>query len=69
MPQVDPQTGQRSAATGGQLTSALRQERSAEGLKGKAKLHKDFWSQPKRQQDVYFGQNALCEFHGATDFE
>ena len=29
----------------------------------------DFFSQAKRQEDVYFGQNALCEFQGTDRFE
>lgn len=33
-------------------------------------LHfEDFFSQAKRQEDVYFGQNALCEFQGTDRFE
>ena len=32
-------------------------------------LEEDFFSQAKRQEDVYFGQNALCEFQGTDRFE
>lgn len=29
----------------------------------------DFFSEAKREKEVYFGQNALCEFLGASSFE
>ncbi len=69
VPGVDQQTGQRNKQTGGVLTDILRRIRTAAVLQPKAMLHKGFFSEPKRQQDVYFGQNALCEFKGVESFE
>ena len=69
IPGIDQQTGQRNKQTGGVLTETLRSTRSAEVLLAKAVLHKNFFSEPKRKQDVYFGQNALVELTGAQHFE
>lgn len=69
IPGIDPSTGTRTKQTGGALTEMLRRHRAAGGLKEQARLHKDFFSQAKRQEDVYFGQNALCEFQGTDRFE
>ena len=47
----------------------MRSLRTAEVLLPAAVLHKEFFSEPRRKQDVYFGQNALVELSGAQHFE
>lgn len=69
VPGVDQQTGERNRQTGGVLTETMRSLRTAEVLLPAAVLHKEFFSEPRRKQDVYFGQNALVELSGAQHFE
>eukprot|EP00439_Symbiodinium_sp_Y106_P082210 s128_g21.t1 len=59
VPGIDPQTGTRTTKTGGAMTKTLREHRSGRLMAQSAALHKGFFSESRRADDVYFGQNAL----------
>mmetsp|Transcript_9274 Transcript_9274/g.22254 ORF Transcript_9274/g.22254 Transcript_9274/m.22254 type:complete len:346 (-) Transcript_9274:48-1085(-) len=67
VPGVDPSTGTRTKETGGVLTKILREQRSGRLRAKRAQLHKSFFNEAKRADDVYFGQNALVEFVDGTE--
>lgn len=59
VPGIDQQTGTRTTQTGGAVTKTLREHRSGRLMAQSAALHKGFFSESRRADDVYFGQNAL----------
>ena len=69
VPGIDPQTGTRTKQTGGAVTKTLREHRSGQLMAKSAALHQAFFSESKRADDVYFGQNALVFLDKAVGTE